>query len=230
MRFMWARQRSVKATGRSRRSGGVVAVALARLTMVGALMAGVPGVFPGWVSTRHASEAAALVEPATIPIPAKAPPPTAVATASRSTRSATDLDVVAAEAEFIDRLNMDRATDGLLPVVPDARLMAVARWRSEDLVARDYFSHDIGGYNVFRILQERQIDFRFASENLAFNNFEASQTVRAAQTTLMNSTSHREAIMTPEFDRVGVGIAVGPQRKTVYTQLFMQADKGAAGG
>ena len=51
----------------------------------------------------------------------------------------------------------------LQPLSPDPRLMEVARWRSEDMVARNFFSHDLGGFNVGRLLRERQIPFNLAN-------------------------------------------------------------------
>ncbi len=133
----------------------------------------------------------------------------------------TSFDVGAAESQFLDLINADRAAYGLPPLHPDPRLMEVARWRSEDMVARNFFSHDIGGFNVYQVLKERQIPFRLAGENIAYNTFDESETVAVAQASLMQSPGHRANILRPEFNLVGVGIATGPGRKTIFTQIFI---------
>jgi uncharacterized protein YkwD len=137
--------------------------------------------------------------------------------------AAAGLDVAAAETQLLELLNADRVAAGLPPVQADARLMEVARWRSEDMVTRNYFGHDIGGYTVFKVLQERQIAYRVAGENVAMNTFDEQQTVQMAQRTLMDSPPHRTNILRREFNLAGIGVATGSDRKVVYTQIFVQA-------
>lgn len=142
-----------------------------------------------------------------------APPP--------STSGAT-LDVAAAESAFLDLLNADRTANGLAPLQADPRLMDLARWRSEDMVARNFFSHDIGGLTIFQLLRDRQIPFRVAGENLAYNTFDEARTVAVAQDGLMSSPGHRANILRAQFNLVGVGVAAAPDGKVVYTQVFIQ--------
>ena len=132
------------------------------------------------------------------------------------------VDVGAAEAQFLDLLNADRTAHGLQPLQLDSRLMDVARWRSEDMVARNFFGHDIGGFTIARILRERGIPFTLAGENIVSNTFDDATTVALAQEELMKSPSHRANVLRPEFNLVGVGIAVGANQRTVYTQVFIQ--------
>lgn len=132
------------------------------------------------------------------------------------------VDVTAAEAQFLELLNADRAAHELPPLQVDARLMEVARWRSEDMLARNYFSHDLGGFTIGRVLRQRQISFVLAGENLTINTYDDAQTVAMAEADLMDSAPHRANILRPEFNLVGVGIATGPDRRTVYTQVFVQ--------
>ncbi len=133
------------------------------------------------------------------------------------------VDVAAAEAQLLDLLNQDRAAAGLLPVRADARLMEVARWRSEDMVARNFFGHDLGGFTIASILRERQIPFRLAGENIVSNTFDDLSTVTFAQIELMKSPTHRENILQADYNQVGIGVAVGLDRKTVFTQIFVQS-------
>ncbi len=144
-------------------------------------------------------------------------------TGSVSPIFASGIDISAAEQQWLDLINADRAAYGLPPLTPDPRLMEIARWRSEDMVARNYFSHDIGGYTVFEILRQRQISYQVAGENLAVNTFDDSLTVAMAESGLMSSPRHRANILRPDFTAVGVGIATGPNRLTVFTQLFLKS-------
>ena len=97
------------------------------------------------------------------------------------------------------------------------------------MVARNYFSHDIGGFTSARVLRSRAIRFTLAGENITVNTFEPGQTVATAQADLMSSPTHRANILRPEFNLVGVGIAVAANRKTVYTQVFIQTPDYAPG-
>ena len=130
--------------------------------------------------------------------------------------------VFAAEAQLVELVNADRVANGLGPLHFGPELTALARWRSEDMLARDYLSHDIGGYQVFQVLEERGDSYRVAGENLAFN-YAGEQAVPAAEDALMNSPTHRANILRPDFTHIGVGIAVGADGKYLFTQLFKRA-------
>lgn len=179
-----------------RRAGITVAGAsLAAISLVASpVAAGHPGVLLPVASTAHAEEAYA-------PYDAMQP----------------------FEAEFLTLLNADRIENGLAPLEIDAGLASIARWRSDDMAARGYFSHDIGGYQVFQVLKDHGIAYRVAGENLAFNTYGNGQTVAAAERALMNSPSHRANILRPDYTHVGVGVAVAPDGRFLYTQLFKRA-------
>src|SRR5689334_16960183 len=62
------------------------------------------------------------------------------------------------ESAMVTALNADRTSHGLVTVRVDARLMAIARARSDDMVANGYFSHtQPDGRNVFDILTAQHI-------------------------------------------------------------------------
>jgi uncharacterized protein YkwD len=127
--------------------------------------------------------------------------------------------VMEAELQFLGALNADRVAHGLAPLEHDAELSAVARWRSDDMVARDYFSHDIGGYMVFQILKDRGITYRIAGENLA-QTYGPANVVGRTEASLMRSPTHRANILMLDYTNVGVGVALGPNGSYVFTQLF----------
>jgi uncharacterized protein YkwD len=127
------------------------------------------------------------------------------------------------EAQLFDLLNADRVANNLAPLNYDESLASVARWRSDDMAVRDYFSHDIGGYQVFSVLKDSGIAYRVAGENLAFNYQAADTSASAAEQALMNSPTHRANILRSDFTHAGIGVSVAPDGKVLYTQLFKRA-------
>ena len=49
-------------------------------------------------------------------------------------------------SELVTLTNRARASAGLRALKVDSTLASVARWRSKDMIVRDYFSHTIPGY------------------------------------------------------------------------------------
>ena len=58
------------------------------------------------------------------------------------------------EKQLVSLTNRSRAAAGLRALKVDSTLTSIARWRSKDMITRNYFSHNIppGGYNVFQVL------------------------------------------------------------------------------
>jgi uncharacterized protein YkwD len=145
------------------------------------------------------------------------------------------LDVASAEALFFALVNEDRAAYGLPPLAKDERLMALARWRSADMVNRDYYSHTIPGRScyrnlcyeqggdVFRVVNDLRIAWLVVSENITWPGGPDERVALNAEYSLMHSASHRAAILDPDHTHLGVGIAQGADGRTLFTQLFIQA-------
>ncbi|MBI4495164.1 MAG: hypothetical protein HY690_20505 [Chloroflexi bacterium] len=125
--------------------------------------------------------------------------------------------------ELIGLTNLDRTSNGLPALATDRRLMGLAAERSQDMLARDYFSHAIppDGRTVFDQMVERGITYRAAGENLEFNTAPQRQTARYAQRDFMNSPTHRALILSSDFDHLGAGVAQGRESRTMYTVLFV---------
>ncbi len=78
----------------------------------------------------------------------------------------------AAEAQLLQLTNQARASAGLRALKLDSTLTSVARWRSKDMIVRNYFSHDIpGGSSVFDVLQDKGYCFNLAGENIGYNAY-----------------------------------------------------------
>lgn len=146
--------------------------------------------------------------PTPVPKPTPVPTPTPVPPATGLTPE---------EQQMVDLVNQARQTAGLRPLIVDAQLSKVARLKSEDMVANNYFSHQSPTYgSPFDMMQKFGISFQSAGENIACN-----QTVAAAHQALMNSQGHRENILNPSYTHIGIGIVNGGPCGKMFTQEFV---------
>ena len=136
--------------------------------------------------------------------------------------------ITPAQIELLNLINHARADAGLQPLHLDAALDAVATERSQDMIARHYFSHEIPGVGyVFNILDREHIGYASAGENIAMNDYltvySLAQTVQLTNTDLMNSPEHRANLLEPSFSAVGLGLGIerGAGR-LILTEVFVQ--------
>ncbi len=121
--------------------------------------------------------------------------------------------------------NQARASAGLPTLRWDSSLASVARWRSQDMITRDYFSHQIppSGSSVFDELSARGYCFKLAGENIGWNNYPDDSATAQIQQMFMNSSGHRANILGSAWDVAGIGAYQGADGKKMWTVLF--ADK-----
>jgi uncharacterized YkwD family protein len=125
--------------------------------------------------------------------------------------------LTADEQRMVDLINQERAKAGLAPLTVDLRLVDLARKKSQDMITNNYFSHTSPTYgDPFKMMTAAGISYRTAGENLA-----GARTVDQAHSALMNSAGHRQNILSPSYNKVGVGIATGGPYGSMYTQLFI---------
>jgi uncharacterized protein YkwD len=112
-------------------------------------------------------------------------------------------------------------------LVLDSELIGVARRRSEDMAAKNYFAHaSPDGQTSASIIMDEDADFQgLLGENLAAQHYLKSQGVdvdvfaRRFVDTWLASQSHKDNLSFAGYDRSGVGAAVNGD--TIYvTQLF----------
>ncbi|HXI79857.1 MAG TPA: CAP domain-containing protein [Verrucomicrobiae bacterium] len=151
------------------------------------------------------------------------------AIAGPAAASATDYTVdpatiTAQESSMVSLLNADRTALGLVPVRVDSRLMAIARARSADMVANNYFSHtQPDGRNVFDIITASRITWYSAGEIIAWNNYPMDSTTSTANRQWMDSPGHKAIIISTNFNYVGVGLAVDPATgKKLWTAVYLK--------
>jgi len=120
-------------------------------------------------------------------------------------------------AAIIDRVNAERARNGVGALAHDTGLDVVAAAHARDMAERGYFSHvSPEGWDLAARLERAQRSYRGAAENLAGN-----QTPRLAVQAWLDSPGHRENLLSQEYDRTGVGVYRTPSSPyTYYVQVF----------
>jgi uncharacterized protein YkwD len=131
----------------------------------------------------------------------------------------------AAEAQLLKLLNDARARRELKPLQLDPRLISLARQRSADMARRGYFGHVTPeGTMVFDMMDLQGIPYRLAGENLARNSYPLEKSAEVAHNGFLNSPKHAENDYDPQFNKVGIGMAIGPTGSIFFTELFAVMD------
>ena len=139
--------------------------------------------------------------------------------------------VSAPKAQMLGLINAERAQAGVGPLAFDPTLGVIAQARSQDMIARHYFSHQIPGapgvHMVFDLLDRANVQYQMAGENIALNNYitvySMTQTVQQTNNDLMNSPEHRANLLEPKYTRLGLGMAFEPGTgKLILTEVFVQ--------
>jgi len=143
-------------------------------------------------------------------------------------------DQASAEATLWQLLNGARANNGLNVLVQHGTLVSIARWRSQDMIQRNYFDHTVlgTGYQVYHWYDMNGLSYSLGGENIAWNNgYSDADSPVAAHNGFMGSAGHRANILGTSWTHGGVGAwaadnvqFLGALRSPrVYTQLFMTA-------
>jgi len=121
------------------------------------------------------------------------------------------------EQQMLNSVNSERARNGLAPLQADLQLTRLARMKSQDMIAHNYFSHQSARYgSPFDLLATNGVSYKTAGENIAGNG-----SVSGAHTSLMNSSGHRANILKSAYTHVGIGIVRGGNYGMMFTQLFI---------
>ena len=126
-----------------------------------------------------------------------------------------DSSVVAYEAEVVRLVNEIRVKNGLKELREDWQLSRVARYKSQDMKDKNYFSHTSPTYgSPFQMMKSFGITYRTAGENIA----KGYSTPEAVVNGWMNSSGHRANILNSSFTHIGVGYVSGGN---YWTQMFI---------
>ncbi|SDO37826.1 CAP-associated domain-containing protein [Alkalicoccus daliensis] len=122
-----------------------------------------------------------------------------------------------AEMQMFDLVNADRVKHDLEPLAWNGEVAEVAKAHSEDMAERNYFSHESPeGLSPFDRMNEAGLTYSRAGENLASGQASAV----FAEQGLMNSLGHRENILNPSYDELGIGVVFSEGDRPFYTQKY----------
>lgn len=101
-------------------------------------------------------------------------------------------------------VNKERVKAGLKPLVRDARLDATAQARADDMVARNYFSHNdpMTGENLVNILKTQK-QCSGSSENI-MNGWGTNTEIVSVW---MGSKPHHDAMLKADYTLTGVAVS-----------------------
>nr|WP_226675730.1 CAP domain-containing protein [Mesobacillus jeotgali] len=127
----------------------------------------------------------------------------------------TGTEISAFESRVIDLTNEQRRKNGLPNLQPDTALSNVAQEKSNDMQAKNYFSHTSPTYgSPFDMMRDFGVSYNTAGENIAMGQRSAEEVVNA----WMNSEGHRKNILSPNYTHIGVGHT---SQGNYWTQMFI---------
>ena len=128
----------------------------------------------------------------------------------------------AASQQLFADTNARRVANGLAPLRVNGYLVGIARLRSQDMAAHNYFAHisPITGDDAFSLMDAHGVPYGWAGENLAKNNYPGDQAVSVADNALWNSPPHRENILGPNYTDVGIALVADASGMNYFTIVF----------
>ncbi|MCA1054507.1 CAP domain-containing protein [Rossellomorea aquimaris] len=150
------------------------------------------------------------------PAPAQQQAPKAEAPAKPQAQPAAETGQLSQyEQKVVELTNQERAKQGLPALQVDAELSKVAKEKSRDMQANNYFSHNSPTYgSPFDMMKQFGIQYSSAGENIAMGQPTPEEVVQA----WMNSEGHRKNIMNANYTHIGVGYV---ENGHYWTQQFI---------
>lgn len=129
------------------------------------------------------------------------------------------IETKAIESEVVRLVNIERAKAGLPALKENWQLSRVARYKSQDMINKNYFSHYSPTYgSPFDMIESFGIKFSAAGENIAMGQ----RTPQEVMNAWMNSPGHRSNILSPSYTEIGVGLAKDKAGRCYWTQMFIK--------
>jgi hypothetical protein len=129
---------------------------------------------------------------------------------------ATDINV----NKLLELTNAERAKQNLPPLQYNDQLAVAAQNKANDMFARDYWAHyGPDGTTPWSFILSTGYKYEYAGENLAKNFLFSDGVVQG----WMNSETHRENILRPEYTEIGFAISNGVlngEETTLVVQMF----------
>lgn len=123
------------------------------------------------------------------------------------------------ENEVIRLTNIERSKRGLPALKSNWQLSRCARYKSQDMINKNYFAHQSPTYgSPFDMIESFGIRMASGGENIAMGQ----RTPKEVVTAWMNSPGHRGNILSTAFTEIGVGCAKSKNGTYYWTQMFIR--------
>lgn len=123
-------------------------------------------------------------------------------------------------AEVVGLTNQKRIEAGLLPLEENAVLSQAAQAKGADMLNRGYWAHMApDGTQPWKFFTDFGYKYRYAGENLARDFSNPVSAIEA----WMNSSTHKENILSSKYKEIGVGVVEGNLagvETTIIIQFF----------
>lgn len=117
--------------------------------------------------------------------------------------------------QMLDLINQERTSRGLVPVVFSNELTYMGELHSQDMIDRNFFSHENpDGENIDTRRKDLNIQ-TFVGENISKNI-----SVSNSHQSLMQSPPHKANILNPDWNRLGLGILKSSNGSYLISQEF----------
>ncbi len=132
------------------------------------------------------------------------------------------------EQQFVELVNKERAKRGLSQLTLDPTLIVTARLHSAEMRDKAYFNHEsptpglktpMDRYlrTIGNVAQDPKF-YACVGENLFWSTV---FNVQRGHEAFMNSPTHRENVLFPRFDKIGVGIVKKTNGEFWVTEMFV---------
>jgi len=123
------------------------------------------------------------------------------------------------EDEVARLVNAERAKNGLPALTVNWQAARVARYKSQDMIDKNYFAHNSPTYgSPFNMMESFGLKFSSAAENIAYGQKTAAEVMNS----WMNSPGHRANILSKTVTQIGVGCAKKSNGTLYWTQMFLK--------
>ena len=128
-----------------------------------------------------------------------------------------NISLTSDEAELLSLINSKRTENNINTLEVDAELQNIARLKAKDLAENSYFSHISPTYGTpFEMLRNNNISYKTASENIAGNS-----SISAALDSWMNSESHKNNILSNDYNYTGIAVVDSIAYGKIIVQFFI---------
>lgn len=119
-------------------------------------------------------------------------------------------------SNMISLVNKSRVEAGVEPLKENQLLASFAQAKGQDMITRDYFTHDTPeGKRPWQWINRGEYDYVYAGENLAMD-FTSAEVVHAA---FLKSPTHRRNILNSKYKEIGIAVLNGEMNNHKTTLL-----------